>query len=134
MKGYIGVENIFAEPINAVDYYSAIEKDILNEEGYRVKYERGNTSWFPKKEFKKTYQEVLNFSKLPYTKKELLPTYQQRVIDEYEELFNKNNTLGNFIQSEMFKSINTQEQERLKKQNIIMIAYLNILYTRILNF
>lgn len=64
----------------------------------------------------------------------MLP-YQQRVIDEKEELDKKANDLSKFIgYSPIFDDLDPEEQERLKLQNDIMWQYSEILGARIAAF
>ncbi len=62
--------------------------------------------------------------------KTLLP-HQQRVVDERQELDGKIQKLGAFFDTEIFKGVDADEQERLHKQYAIMHDYSNILQQRI---
>ena len=58
--------------------------------------------------------------------------YQQRVVDEKNELDTKAKALSDFIgNSPMFETLDTDEQERMKLQNDIMWQYSEVLGLRI---
>lgn len=64
-----------------------------------------------------------------------LKPYQQRVVEEKEELDEKATALSNFIGfSVEFEDLDPAEQERLKEQNDIMWQYSEILGARIAAF
>lgn len=60
----------------------------------------------------------------------LLP-YQQRVVEEYEELEKKTRALGNFRQSIAHAVLDKDEQDRLSEQWKVMNQYGLILSQRI---
>ena len=61
--------------------------------------------------------------------------HQQRVVDEKAELDDKTKKLSDFIGSnDIFLTLDTAEQERLKEQNDIMWKYSEILGARIAAF
>jgi hypothetical protein len=61
--------------------------------------------------------------------------YQLRVINEKEELDSKALALSSFIgESDIFETLDPEEQERLKEQNDIMWSYSEILGKRIAAF
>lgn len=61
--------------------------------------------------------------------------YQQRVIEEKEELDKKAKALSDFIgNSQVFDTLDPEEQERLKEQNDVMWQYSEILGRRISAF
>lgn len=61
--------------------------------------------------------------------------HQQRVIDEANELQDRLTKLGAFIQnSPIFESLDSAEQDRLKRQMNPMSEYLGILRERIAAF
>lgn len=64
------------------------------------------------------------------TDKIILP-HQQRVIDEEKELNDKVSKLNNFIASELFKAVDSKEQDLLYQQFNAMSTYHNILKQRI---
>lgn len=58
--------------------------------------------------------------------------YQQRVIDEKDDLYSKARALSTFIDfSDHFDSIDPKQQELLKEQNDVMWQYYEILQKRI---
>lgn len=63
----------------------------------------------------------------------MLP-HQERVVIEKQELDKKISKLNSFIQSEKFKEIPIDEQDRLKQQYSVMSEYSFILGQRIENF
>jgi len=61
--------------------------------------------------------------------------FQQRVIDELNELEEKANSLNEFIAySDLFLGLDSKEQERLRLQLDIMWQYVEILRERIAAF
>jgi len=61
--------------------------------------------------------------------------HQQRVVDEKTELDEKAKKLSDFIgNSDIFLSLDAEEQERLREQNDIMWQYSEILGARIAAF
>ena len=64
---------------------------------------------------------------------DLLP-YQQRVVDEKQELDTKIGALSVFIAGVAFSTIPSDEQDRLTAQYLIMMAYSTILASRIKGF
>lgn len=69
-------------------------------------------------------QELISADKI------ILP-HQQRVIDEEKELNDKVSKLNNFIASELFKAVDSKEQNLLYQQFNAMSTYHNILKQRI---
>lgn len=66
---------------------------------------------------------------------EQLPAHQQRVLDEEREVEIRRSKLADFIKSNpAFSSVDPAEQDRLRKQLIIMQWYVEILRERIGNF
>ena len=63
----------------------------------------------------------------------MLP-FQQRVIDEKKELDTRIHALSAFLLISMFKSLDSEEQERLKKQHELMIDLSTVLGQRIAAF
>lgn len=58
--------------------------------------------------------------------------YQQRVIDEKNELYAKASTLSTFISiNAQFDTLDPKQQELLKEQNDVMWQYYEILVKRI---
>jgi len=61
--------------------------------------------------------------------------YQQRVVEEKDEINKKATDLSNFIgTSPIFDTLDPVEQERLKEQNDVMWQYFEILEARIAAF
>jgi hypothetical protein len=63
-----------------------------------------------------------------------MEAYQERVVVEKAELDEKRRRLGFFIGSEVFRSLPSEERNRLEQQAIAMTTYSNILGERIANF
>lgn len=65
----------------------------------------------------------------------MIPEYQQRVIDEKNELDDKATKLSAFIgKSPLFEKLDAGEQERMKVQNDLMWQYSEVLGQRIAAF
>ena len=60
--------------------------------------------------------------------------YQQRVVEEKEQLDEKKNKLGEFLESDEFKAVDSDEQHRLTRQHQVMGEYSKILGERIGSF
>jgi hypothetical protein len=60
--------------------------------------------------------------------------YQQRVIEEREQLSVKYNALDTFVNGQVFLNLPGDEQDRLLRQRKIMGEYLEILDERIAAF
>jgi hypothetical protein len=60
-----------------------------------------------------------------------MQAYQQRVIEEKQELDAKLDKLNQFIDSPQFLVIDGEEQKRLRLQRTFMLAYSNVLGERI---
>jgi len=63
----------------------------------------------------------------------MLP-FQQRVVDERNELVDKLKKLMAFIRGPMFKTVDPAEQERLTRQSKLMDEYSGVLAERISEF
>ena len=57
--------------------------------------------------------------------------YQERVIKEYEEIFERHSKLAAFIESDDFHKVDPQERELLYDQGIAMLMYSRVLQKRI---
>lgn len=57
--------------------------------------------------------------------------YQQRVVEEHDELAKKVGNLTTFVNSDRFLSVDQAEQKRLIEQLGVMTQYLGILVERI---
>ena len=121
MKKYISKKEVMAEPMNelqAVELGYARPNDDNHEwrEGYHVLYPDGYHSWCPKQQF-----EAANH---------LAETHIDRMVIELEELTEKTNKLGMFIQTEKFGSLDATMKRQMLAQHGTMIAYLYILDER----
>ena len=57
--------------------------------------------------------------------------YQERVLREYEELFELHKKLASFMESDAFNKVDPEERELLYDQGVAMIMYLRVLRHRI---
>lgn len=146
MENYIGVKEILAKPMTSIEYnnyrgWELPEKGMENDEGYLVEYlnspnsnhpnHKGYISWSPKAVFDESYFKVESEPKEDYD----LQPHQERVVEEAKLLGEKYAKLKDFIgKSDVFKSVDKEEQDRLKAQSLCMKAYLGILLSRINNF
>lgn len=60
--------------------------------------------------------------------------HQERVVKEQAELQEKLNKLQTFLVGDLFKTLPTEEQERLQKQSQYMALYSDVLIERIKAF
>jgi hypothetical protein len=60
--------------------------------------------------------------------------WQQRVVDEHQELADRRNRLYVFLASEAYDELPIPEQVRLSRQKLIMDLYLQVLDERINEF
>lgn len=131
MKKYIGTKVINAKPMNRLEYsqfrgWNLPANENGSDEGYLVEYVDGgkpNTSeykcyvsWSPKDVFEKAYQ--------------LAETPLDRMRIESLGLNDKLSGLGNFLESEAFKSVDSVTQGMLKVQYQMMCNYWQILNQR----
>lgn len=63
-----------------------------------------------------------------------LEPYQQRVVDERDELSERKSRLEPFFKTDTYHALPEDEQWRLCKQNRLMGEYLDVLDERIANF
>jgi ATP/maltotriose-dependent transcriptional regulator MalT len=63
-----------------------------------------------------------------------LQPHQQRVVDEKSELDGKRDRLTEFLKGNIFRSLPSDEQERLTRQVAIMEQYSGVLAERIAHF
>lgn len=136
MEKYLGVKLIEAEP--AIKGWNSFENGEKNfsaemlEEGYKVVYEDGYTSWSPKEVFEKAYMKIQ--ATLPVISKELLP-HQERVVIETKELDDKITKLDEFIMNNpIFKNLSEEDQNLMIQQVRSMQYYFGILVERINKF
>lgn len=85
--------------------------------GYHVKYQDGYESWSPAGPFEKAYK--------------VCETFTDRLQIELSELSDKQEKLGKFFGTDMFKGLLTQKQVLLRAQFGAMEAYRQILIERI---
>lgn len=125
MKKYIGTKMVNAEPMTKGE---AFEKNLLKtgvevtaeestQDGYKVEYEDGYTSWSPKEVFEKAYK--------------LAETFQDRLQIEECELNYKINKLHHFMQGESFAALNEVQRNYMSEQYSIMVKYQEVLKKRI---
>lgn len=80
-------------------------------------------------------REVLELEEMIMTPNEKpLQPHQQRVVDERHELMFKVDKLAAFLKGDIFKTLDTAEQERLTRQHRIMSEYDAVLRERIAAF
>lgn len=60
--------------------------------------------------------------------------HEQRVVDEKQELDNKTKSLDDFLLTELFHGLPSEEQDRMERQFEIMKKYSEILGERIAAF
>ena len=60
--------------------------------------------------------------------------FQQRVVDEKTELDLKISKLESFLDTELFRSLDRDEQVRMTQQYVVMKRYSEILQSRINHF
>lgn len=131
MKKYEGKKQILATPMSRLEYneyrgWQLPENENGEDEGFLVEYidggeanhpdHAGYISWSPKVVFEYAYNPI--------------DTYAQRIQLEHEELNQKITKLQIFIESGVFFKLAYENQLLLQKQYKHMIAYLNILHTR----
>lgn len=152
MKKYTGVKEILAKPMNRKEYndYRGWElpaDENGDDEGFLVEYVQSETSpnvnhpahtgyisWSPKDVFEESYisTDVLINKTKAFGEYE---PHQQRVLDELKDLTKKSFDLSNFIKTEFFtERLDSEEQQRLKQQLIVMQTYESILIQRINQF
>ena len=131
MEKYLGVKLIDAEPERK--YLPAPNDDTLEvaNEGYKVVYEDGYTSWSPEEVFEKAYRKIKDVLDIDLSGKNL-KDYQLRVVEEVSELNDKVLKLEAFITGPAM--LETEEANRMKQQLLAMKYYLTILVERIENF
>lgn len=139
MNKYLGVKLIEAEFISKNDCSCDSKGDLhdcnceqVSQEGYKVVYEDGYTSWSPKDVFEKAYRKIKDG--IPLDKGNWQP-HQERVVQEARELREKSDKLYEFIDNNnIYHKLDIEEQDRLKQQLMAMQYYLTILVERIENF
>ena len=125
MKKYIGTKQIEAEPMTMGE---AFKKGLLqtgrvpnetekDKSGYHVKYKDGYESWSPAEPFEEAYK--------------VCHTFIDRLQIELFELSDKQEKLGKFFGTDIFKGLSTQKQVLLRAQFGAMEAYRQIIIERI---
>jgi hypothetical protein len=150
MEKYTGVKEILAKPMNRKEYndYRGWElpaDENGDDEGFLVEYIQSETSpnvnhpahagyisWSPKDVFIESYIKT----NIPlYLKGKEYEPHQIRVLNELDELKSKVTALENFIKTGFFEDrLDSEEQQRLKQQLIVMQTYQSILIQRINQF
>lgn len=138
---YIGTKIVTAVPMTRGEYngyrgWSAPEGEDQAVAGYLVEYldggaandarHAGYISWSPSDVFDTSYicmGDVRGFA-----------PHQQRVIAESAELSGRLGKLLAFFETDMYKSIDFDEQDRLSHQGVAMQEYSNLLKERIAAF
>lgn len=141
MQTYIGSKIVNAIPMNRLQYnnfrgWVLPSNENGEDEGYLVEYTdggspntphyKGYVSWSPKIQFENAYKVI----SIP---ENLLP-YQQRVVIEYQILARNRAALNVFINSELFDSVDSLEQNRMEKQSQLMYELERVLQQRIDHF
>ncbi len=93
--------------------------------GYAVKYSDGYTSWSPADKFEEAYLSIGTQHQAPH---------QQRVVGEFVQNQARLEKLNKFIDGEVFASLDPAEQERLRKQSVLMHELGKVLNDRIAAF
>lgn len=63
-----------------------------------------------------------------------MEAYQERVLEERQQLVDKFDKLTSFLKGNIFHTLPSDEQDRLTRQHGIMEQYANVLAERIVNF
>lgn len=91
--------------------------------GYSVKYEDGYISWCPADKFDAAYACIGNVS--------ALPPHAQRLHGERAELYARSIKLERHMTTPLFASLPGPEQERQRRQAVLMRQLLEVLTARI---
>lgn len=116
---YIGKKEVKAIPMTANE---AVQKGYKvgnheNEDGYEVEYNDGYKSWSPKQVFDDSYR--------------VAGTFLDRLKIENEELSWRIIKLNDFINSEAFANLGSDDRTLLEEQRGIMYSYKRVLEERI---
>ena len=125
MKKYIGTKEVSATPAWQIDGKVYLKDDVVprsmnRKEGYKVVYEDGYESWFPKDVFEKAYKPS--------------ETVLDRLKIEQHELRERIEKLEDFIGlnfAEAAKKVGHYQAALLLIQCSYMVNYLDVLETRI---
>jgi hypothetical protein len=138
MKKYIGVKIIKAKPMGREEAENHLGRNVGGDktgDGYLVEYDGGYQAWSPKDVFEEAYQETLpDDHVVDFDLEKGYQSHQDRVIDEFSELFERTKKLAEFVETELFDGIDDAEKLRLGKQLRCMVMYRDILHDRIKNF
>lgn len=138
---YQGTKRLLAMAMTRGEYnkyrgWDMPEGEDPSDEGYLVEYvdggspnddrHKGYISWSPKDVFERTYQLVPAAD---------LPPHQQRVVQEAAELADRGEKLQHFIQhNPTFGTLPINEQDRMRKQLMLMRQLFEVLQERIAAF
>lgn len=125
LKKYIGTKEVSATPAWQIDGKVYLKDDVVprsmnRKEGYKVVYEDGCESWFPKDVFEKAYKPS--------------ETVLDRLKIERHELRERIEKLEDFIGlnfAEAAKKVGRYQAALLLIQRSYMVNYLDVLETRI---
>ena len=125
LKKYIGTKDVSATPAWQIDGKVYLKDDVVprsmnRKEGYKVVYEDGYESWFPKDVFEKAYKPS--------------ETVLDRLKIEQHELRERIEKLEDFIGlnfAEAAKKVGHYQAALLLIQRSYMVNYLDVLETRI---
>lgn len=126
MKQYTGTKSVKAEPMTYGEAHkaglireNAYIEEYNDNEGYKVVYNDGYTSWSPKQVFEDAYK--------------VSETALDRMLIEGEELTTRYEKARNFVGSDKFKELDTVSCSLLAAQVAVMEQYqhvLNLRYTK----
>ena len=133
---YLTTKLVEVKPMLAIDAENAGYRtnDVVDEmPGYEVLYSDGYKSWCPKAVFDKNAVKLKEISTFTAECKDTMPDFLKRMFDEHNELRNKFSKLLEFINSPKFLTLSENQKEKLNKQHMFMLGYLNILRERIID-
>lgn len=125
LKQYTGTKTVKARPMTMGEAYECklLKEGVIPSEcetdkaGYLVEYEDGYKSWSPKNVFDAAYK--------------LSETFLDRLVNEYEEICNRGEKCGDFIESDNFEKLGYTARILLAAQDMIMYRYETLLLNRI---
>lgn len=119
MKQYTGTKNVKAEPMTYGEAHkaglireNAYIEEYNDNEGYKVVYNDGYTSWSPKQVFEDAYK--------------VSETALDRMLIEGRELTTRYEKACNFVGSDKFKELDTVSRSLLEAQISVMEDYMHI--------
>ncbi len=141
MIKYIGVKQIKATPMTKEEVFelAGYQNKTCDREptcmGYLIEYEGGYQSWSPKDVFDEAYQMAYpDEHRFDVSSDcETLAPHISRMCVEFDDVFEKTKKLAEFVLTDFFDSLDSQEQCRLQKQLKAMVMYRDVLYERIDN-